>query len=549
MRTAASTWRAAAALLLLTAADGARSQYVPSAPPAGLAPPGTAPQAPGKPPADPATTATESRLQPQGWRIRPEITLRETYTDNAFVGQGEPRSDWVTLVTPGIRIDGRSRRFTADFTYMPSAVFYARNSEGNDVINNLDAFARLEAIDNFFFVEAKAKIGQTFITPFAGQPTDLAFASANRVETRTFQLSPYVRHVGSDLEYELRNANFWTDAASSGLGKFRTQKWTGYVARPVRTFGASLEFDNTDISYYDSLVDRNDDKSRLYRARLYWQPDPALRLSVSGGEEENNYVLQQTERSTIYGGALAWRPSARTSGDLEYEQRFFGPSKLARFSHRTRQSSWTLTYSRNTSTYQEEVLRLPPGNTSELLDAVFQARFPDPNQRRAVVEQFQNQSGTPAFLANSLAFYTQRVYLREGVDASVAFVGRRNSIVFTAFATDNSDISADVLGLLPDAILLARKIKQRGFGANAQHMLTPSTSIGAIASRINSREEQPAPFRSRNEYLNVYLSHSLSPKTVAFTGVSLVRFDSEDPRATRNQDANSVFVGLTHRFY
>jgi hypothetical protein len=47
----------------------------------------------------------------------------------------------------------------------------------------------------------------------------------------------------------------------------------------------------------------------------------------------------------------------------------------------------------------------------------------------------------------------------------------------------------------------------------------------------------------------VYLSHSLSPKTVAFTGVSLVRFDSEDPRATRNQDANSVFVGLTHRFY
>jgi uncharacterized protein (PEP-CTERM system associated) len=532
---------------MLTAADAARSQYVPSVPP-GVSPPGTPPLAPGTPPPDGATTTAEGRLQPQGWRVRPEITLRETYTDNAFIGQGDPRSDWVTLVTPGIRIDGRSRRLTADFAYTPSAVFYARNSEGNDVINNLDAFGRLEAVDNFFFIEAKAKIGQTFITPFAGQPSDIAFASTNRVETRTFSLSPYVRHVGSNLEYELRNANFWTDAASSGLGKFRTQKWTGYVARPVRTFGAALEFDHTDISYYDSLVDRNDDTSRLYRARLYWQPDPAWRLSVSGGEEENNYVLQQTQRSSIYGGALAWRPSARTSGDLEYEQRFFGPSKLARFSHRTRLSAWTLTYSRNTSTYQEEVLRLPPGNTAELLDTAFLARFPDPAQRRAVVEQFQNLSGTPTFLANSLAFYTQRVYLREGVDASVAFVGRRNSIVLTAFAADNSDISADVLGLLPDAILLARRIKQRGFGATAQHSLTPSTSIGANASRINSREEQPAQIQSRNEYLNVYLRHSLSPKTIAFSGVSLIRFQSDDSRATPNQDANAVYVGLTHLF-
>src|SRR5262249_21168920 len=150
--------------------------------------------------------------------------------------------------------------------------------------------------------------------------------------------------------------------------------------------------------------------------------------------------------------------------------------------------------------------------------------------------------------ANSLAFYTQRVYLREGIDASVAFVGRRNSIVFTAFTADSSDISADVLGLLPDAILLSRKIKQQGFGATAQHRLTPSTTLGAYASRINSKEEQPAPLKSRNDYLNLYLSHSLSPRTNAFSGVSIVRFDFDDPRATPNQNANSVFVGLTHRF-
>src|SRR4029434_1182364 len=106
--------------------------------------------------------------------------------------------------------------------------------------------------------------------------------------------------------------------------------------------------------------------------------------------------------------------------------------------------------SRDTSTYQQEVLRLPPGNATALLDAAFSTRIPDQEQRRSVVEQFMSTRGTPAFLANSLAFYTQRVYLSEGVDASVALIGKRNSIVFTAFAEENTDISADVLGLLPD---------------------------------------------------------------------------------------------------
>lgn len=482
------------------------------------------------------------------WIVKPEITLRETYTDNAFIGQGTPRSDWVTEVMPAIRIDGRSPRLTAYLNYAPSAIFYARNTELNDVINNLDAFGKLEAVEKFFFVDAAARINQTFLTPFAPQPNEIAIASPNRVETRTLSVSPYVRHEGRDLAYELRTSTTWTDAASANLGKFRTDQWKGQVGSPVRRFGWALEFDHTDISYYDSLIERPEDKARLYRGRLYYQPDPAWRLSASAGSEENNYVLQQMQQTDIYGVALAWRPSARTSADIEYEKRFFGPSHLVRFNHRTRLSAWDLRYSRNTSTYQQEVLRLPPGNTTALLDAVFASRIPDQEQRRAVVEQFMSSRGTPAFLANSLAFYTQRVYLREGVDASVMFVGKRNSIAFTAFAEENTDISADVLGLLPDPIQLARKLKQRGFGASAQHSLTPYTSIGASGSRIFSRQEQPAQLESRNDYFNLSLNHMASPKTIVFAGVAVTQFHSEDPLITRNQDASSVFIGLNHRF-
>ena len=547
MPTAARTWRAAAALLLLTAANVARSQYATPVTPGVQAarPPSTQTQQAGELPGDPASR----RSRVGGWTVQPSITLTETYTDNAFPDSEEARTDFVTQVTPAIRIEGRTPRLTASFNYAPTALIFARNPEANDVINNLNAYANLEAVERFFFLEGWGYITQTYVSPFAPRPTDIANTTQNRLETRTVSFSPYVRHEGRDLEYELRSRNIWTNSDQPALGNFRTEQWTGYVAGPVRRFGWSLEFNDTTITHYDALVNRPSDKARLYRARLYWQPDPAWRLSVSGGSEENNYILGQIQQTTIYGGAVAWRPSTRTTADLEYENRFFGPYRYARFTHRTRLTAWSASYSRNVSTYQQEVLRLPPGDTTALLDSAFAARFPDPDQRRAAVEQFQRASGTPEFLAGPIAFYTQQVFLNEMVDASFAIIGVRNSIAFTGFYREDTQISADALGILPDALQTATIIRQRGFGVYVDHKFTPSTSIGARANRIYSRQEQPVDFPTKNSYFNLLLNYIATPKTTLFTGVAVNRFDTENPNFRPNWDSTSVFAGLNHRFY
>jgi len=553
MPTAARTWRAAAALLLLTAATVARSQYVTPAPGATPGTSGTAQRTPGTAPTtqtlDPAAAAESSRFRSGGWAVQPSIALRETYTDNAFPDSTEARHDFITQVTPGIRIEGRTPRLTANFNYAPTGLFFAHNSEANDVVNNLSAYANLEALERFFFVEGSGYIAQTYVSPFAPRPADITNTTANRIETRTATLSPYVRHLGPDLEYELRNRYIVTNSNQPSLGNFRTQQWTGRVAGPVRRFGWALEFEDSTVSHYDALVNRPDDKARLYRARLYWQPDPAWRLSASGGSEENNYILQETQRTTIYGAALAWRPSTRTTADLEYENRFFGPYRLARFTHRTRATAWSLSYTRNYSTYQQEVLRLAPGDTTALLDAAFTARFPDADQRRAAVEQFQRASGTPEFLASSIAFYTQTVFVNEVVDASFAIIGARNSITFTAYAGETTQFSADALGILPDALLQASVIRQRGFATYVDHKLTPYTTIGARAIRVYSDQIQPVSFPSRNDYFNLLLTYTAAPRTTLFTGVSVSRFDTDNPLFNPNWDANSVFAGLSHRFY
>jgi len=490
-----------------------------------------------------ASQAGIAAAQPAGWTVVPEITLRETYTDNAFVGTAPRRHDFVTQVNPGLRIEGRTPRLTTHFNYQPSALLYSRFSEGNNVVNNLDASARLEAVERIFFVEALGSITQNFISPFAAQPADITSVTPNRIETRSVSLSPYFRGaLGRVLEYELRNRTTATTSSDSTLGDFRTTQWTGRLTRPVGLLGWALEYDDTD--FRRDLSASPDQQSRLFRGRLYYQPDPIWRLSASAGREENNFVLQQVHRESIRGVGLAWRPGPRTTADLEYEHRFFGPSRLARLSHRTPLTAWQVVYLRNTTTFQEQVLSLPPGNTAALVDQIFAGRIADPAQRATAVQQFLQTNGTPPFLTSSLAFYTQRVFLQESVNASFAILGARNSMAFTAFRTENTRISADPNAAVADAFVLSQRFKQRGFGVHAAHRLTPSTSLGANATRTLTRQEQPAQLESRNDHYTLTLNHALSPRTTTFAGASLSRFEPE----SSDQDARSVYVGLNHRF-
>ena len=490
---------------------------------------------------------TAANAAAANWTVEPGISLRETYTDNVFFGAGPREHDFITEVTPGIRIAGRGPRLVASLAYRPSALFYARADEFNDVINNLAGSARLEAVEKLFFIDAEASITQNFISPFAPQPGQISAITPNRFESRTLSLSPYLRgRLGSTLEYELRNRHTWTHSDSDALGDVYTRRWTGRISAPVRRFGWALEYDDT-LSEYDDFGRQPDQKSRLARARLYYQPHVDWRFSASAGAEENNFVLQQFQSEAIYGAGVLWTPGARTSLQLEYEHRYFGPYRLARFEHRTRLTAWTLGYLRDATNFQTEALRLPPGNAAALLDSIFAARIQDQDARRAAVERFLLNTGTPAFLASSLAFYTERIFLREAVDGSFAIIGARNSITFTAFYSESTEISPDAAAIFPDPFVLGDRFTQRGFGAQASHRLAPSTSLGASVTRTYTTRDEPIRSESRDDYATITLNYTISPKTSALAGVSITHFDTEGT-VFSNQDTTSVFIGLTHRF-
>ena len=535
-------WRGffAAVLMLFCSIPTARAQYAPverSIPTAG-------PQ-----PALERSAATGRA----GWTTLAEVGVRETYNDNAtFGGSGGEEHDFITELWANLRVHGRGPRLNASLEYRPTLLLYARNSQEDNFLNFLNASGNLEVVDNFFFIDAFGSIRQEFISPFGGRPGDITTATPNRTETTSVGVSPYVRGLLRwGQEYELRYRHIWTSSEATSVADVESQYVTGRLASPVRLFGWALEYEQSKIQQEDFTL-QPDRESRLARARLFFQPDYAWRFSVSAGREENNYeVLRDMKSSDIYGGGVTWNPSARTSAEAYYEERFFGPSRLARLTHRTPLTAWNISYSLGSSDYQQELLLRPTLDTAALLDSMFASRIPDATQRRAAVEQFMRTFGVPSTLtqSNPLTFYTTQIFLQERLDASAAIIGVRNSITFNIFASQSDRISESVPSNVFDAFRLGERIKTRGFGLRADHKLAPFTSIGASATRIHSVQEDPTTlaqsFDTRSDYFTLTLNHSLTQRSTAFAGLGVNEEDSEE---FGSRTSHTVFVGLTHRF-
>jgi uncharacterized protein (PEP-CTERM system associated) len=108
-------------------------------------------------------------------------------------------------------------------------------------------------------------------------------------------------------------------------------------------------------------------------------------------------------------------------------------------------------------------------------------------------------------------------------------------------------LSSGAGSVVSDAFSTGSRFTQRGFGVNASHQLTAFTTLGASARRTLARQEEPTIADTRNDFLSLSLTQTLSPKTTTFAGLSYTRFDSS-PAASAYSNSRSAFVGLTHRF-
>lgn len=495
-----------------------------------------------------AAALASTNAQAENWTVTPSVGVRETYTTNANLAPAAlAQDDWVTSVTGSIAVNGIGARARLTGSAAVTGVLYSSEGQNNYLFPTVNLLGNVEAVENFFFVEGSINASQQFLSPFAPQPADGIGETANRYNSASYSVSPYIQGVlPGEISYLLRNDNIWTNLSGTpsnapGFVDSYVNRWLGRLDSPIRTFGWSVVVNTT----YTKFTDQPALTNEIARGILHYKPDPQLRLDAIGGYEQNDYFVTESSNA-VYGAGFEWRPTERTTVAGEWQNRFFGSSYFALFNHRNPYSAFNINASRDITTQPQQLLALPAGgDVATLVDAAFTTRFPDSAQRAEAVQAFLAQTGLPTVLQSPLNFYTQQVILYDQQSATFTLLGVRNSLAFTVYNRKSEVISGGSGVPLPAPFGSLNNNTQRGVSVIYSHRLTPLTNLRALATRYDTIAAAPFNGESTTDYFLVSLGTQLSPRTTGFTGVTYTVFDSN---LTNDYTAFTAYVGLNHRF-
>ena len=481
-------------------------------------------------------TGTPGRI----WSIKPRISLTETLTDNVAINRslGNKEGDLITQLSPGIRIEGKSARLKAYLDYALNAQFYAK-SDTNRTQNSLNSFATLEAVDNWLFLDANARIAQQSISAFGAQSPAATSINANATETATVGFSPYIRgQIGGLMDYGLRYNRSTTRSDASRLSNIDLAEWSGQLkgGTPFRSMLWTLDASNQSVDYSNG---RQTEASRM-TGRLTYVLTPQFRVIGSAGWEENNYASIDQQGSATHGYGLDWNPTERTQFSAFKERRFFGDGHNITFSHRFPQSSIRYTDSRDVSVLPNQFATQGYGNLYDVIAAQF-AGLPEPERTAAIQNYF---AANPTLNQNSQvtsSFLSSRATIQRRQQLSLVILGARNSITFLA----NRNISQSTLATsaVLDDFSRASEIRQQGFSLNYSHRLSQLTSLNALLSRQESTGTGTSTLKTTTNLYQLNVATKLGAKT---SGSVSVRHTESDGTASFKENALIGTVTYTY---
>lgn len=479
------------------------------------------------------------------WQITPSISVDEKVTDNVGLTERNRDGDWITNIAPGINITGTGDRVKLRFDYKLHNLYYANESSRNNRQNSLNATGSLEAIDNWLFVDASARIAQQNRSAFRGS-TDTSVDpnnSGNTAETRTYRISPYIKGVfGNAVDYQLRYTDARSSTDAAGIADTETRQWSGRLAgtKTLANFGWSIDA-NTQHSDFGRGRDTSAD---LLRGVLTYHYDPQFRLLLIAGREANDYVSADKESHTIRGGGFEWAPTQRTLFSASREKRFFGDSDSITFSHRTAGTAWKYRQTKDTVTSTSQGSSTL-GTYFDLLDSMLSSSIPDPDLRASVVNALlQAQGISPQALLQG-GFLTTGVTLQKRRELSFALNGVRNTVTFAATRSESQSLSQGFgsgLFLGTDFADL-RSVTQNGVNVNWSHKLTGLSTLTGSVSHLKSEGKGSTSVSTDQTIYSVNFVTQLGPKTNAGLGARRTEVDG-----TTNYTENAVTGLISHRF-
>lgn len=499
------------------------------------------------------------------YSVKASVEVRETYSDNVNLAPaGSQRSSLVTQVVPRLSVNSTGGgRIRLNFDAGLDGALYAggTGATANSRTNvRLGANATIEAIENFFFVDAKYTVQQANLSQFSAQSANSVNVNANSTEVRTYSVSPYFRGIfPGQIRYLLRYTETGTDSDATQVGSPTTRIWSANFSQPTALGPLGWAYDYTKNG---STTSRGlDNETASSRLTITYQVHSGLSVFARAGRETNNYSLT-SQSSTTRGFGFDWKISPRTSVNGSRDTRFFGTSYAFNLNHRFPQSAFSAGLSRNITTSADTQLL---GIGTITLPSAFQAIANDPALTRAFLTQFlppaqadliaslsddQARAQLLLLLVNSgvaqlgtaqLPFLTQRIVVSKFANVSYSIHGKRNNVVLTAIRSTTE--SATSGQLIADDLNGATAIDSRTYSATWSHSLTPNSSMGATVTQTKSQAHGGNGQTTRLRLFNVFYTSRLGARTTGNVTLRHQDFDS-----TTDYKENAVIGTLNYSF-
>jgi uncharacterized protein (PEP-CTERM system associated) len=483
-------------------------------------------------------------IQTSGWVVKPRVTFTETLTDNVNINRsnGGEQEDLITQIAPGVRIEARTSRLKAYFDYALQGQFYAKTNYSRTQ-NSLNTFGTFEAVDKWLFFDFSGVISQQTISAFGAQSPSNSTINNNSTETANYRISPYIRgQLGGAVEYLLRYNLSTLRSDASVVSDTNIAEWIGQLrgGTPFQNLKWTIDASQRSTDYSRG---RDNDADRV-RALLTYTILPQFKVSVSGGQETNNYASLNQETYTTNGYGFDWNPTERTRISVFKESRFFGDGHNVSFSHRFPRSSIRFTDTRDVSVLPNQYTSVGLGTVYDSYFQIFSNIEPYASMNPATKDTAVD-TAVNAFLANSgispntqatSSFLTSRATIRRNQSLALALTGVRNSVTLVANRTESQSVLAATAS--NDDFSQSTLVQQQGFSLNLSHRISELSNLNALASRQESKGSSNVTgnsnLKTTTTTYQINSSTKLGARTTGSLSVRRSEFDSTSNPFTEN---------------
>ena len=496
------------------------------------------------------------------WKFTSGIALSERYSDNVDLkANGQAESDWITEISPRISMSRAGGRVKANVDYSLQGLLYANDSDQNDVRHNLNGRATAELARDFFFLDATARISHQLLSLADAGGLGDAVGSGNTTSVGSFSLSPYIKHrFGSAATVEARMTQdgvFIGDSSLSDTNSTRYQlSAVGGNYFPPLTWGASYTKSDTSNSGASTSDSGNESASANARYRLTRK----FGLLAQASMEKNNFagasssvqdyssyglgafytpsrrvsmdvLFNDSDNGAFVSGSLTLNPTLRTSITATTSERAYGRTYSFNLAHRTRRSNWSLRYSDDLTTSQQQYLDYSGVKNAYFCPVINKVEIVPYGQPPSdpVTCVYILSSGPPS------QAQINQTYVSKNLMGVIGYSLRRNTWLLSVFDTQREYQS-----------LVSGSDTTRGLQASWSLRPAAHTTF-TLLSGISQNEISGPPSREDDLWnLSLVATHQFQPKVSGSVEVRHQERTSTD--ATGSYDENSVAARLNMSF-